>query len=337
MKKLFLAASLILLPVAALADSSCFDIAQAFRAEPELNGLIAGTGPCTDAEFQIFRANQAAINRAQPITDIAELVGTWLSDDVGMVLEGKITPSQDVLVIAPNWDGESVLFTQLIYKSWRPFGSISRNAETGYGALVASGQPESGARSPGKFLMFDPLVYSYTQMEHSREEELFTLARINHFGISFEVMRTGDILVIESQIRDFEQEQLVTHFSTYTRVAPDAPDLAISLVTVLEISQAAHFDCFVHQLSDGGGGLLEAFDPYPINEVQAAIDAAIMAQNAFQGAMAAKRAATGTEGPTNEELRVLAQANADAGMSPVIQHLAAQRASGSYFGCVPLL
>ena len=320
------------------AAQDCAALMQSFRvaAPPPSLSAMVGEAPegfgCSAAEMAMFQANHAAIAVAEPPADPADLYGTWLGDDVILAVAGITVAGQEVLRLGPGEDG-GLAVTQYWYKAVTPNSpALPYDPEAGYLGLVAEGTlPPSGppGRFEGELLGEAEIAYGTLRLEYERSHDLWVRARLNRFERPVEMALAGDTLVIRSDQVTPVKRSLAEQVDTFTRVAPGAPDLALLIVSFLEISQTAHFECFVHQLSDGRGPLLEALAPHGPEALRQALTA--MVANEVQ--MAALRA---QEPPPLDEMRALLEARIALMQAPTLRHLIDRIGAGADLGCAPL-
>lgn len=258
------------------AQSGCAEWRKAFRVPlPEVDvPLDIEVGPdwtCPPAETAMFEKNHNAMRDAVPVETAEALYGTWLGDDVLNQVIGRFVPGQEVLRLEPGARPDSIALRQFWMKSnvaqgipypWHPVD--------GYQGIVAEG-PLVASDAPGHYRPGGerPILYGGLSLEFERGHDLLVKSRINHFERGVAFSRAGDTLVMTAEILDPLERTLSSRTMTYTRVADTAPDLAIQLVRMLEISQTLYFDCFVHQISDGAGPLIDAMAPLDAAQVAA--------------------------------------------------------------------
>jgi len=229
---------------------------------------------CVENHLAALTLNIAAAVQADPVDDTASLVGTWLGDDVAVPLTGAMTAGQEVLRISEGPQAGTVLVQQFWYKANLPGRSgIPFDEQGAYVGLVA--QAVLTVRTGGYFMpdTFDnPVHYAGDRVQFRRSNELYVLARLNHFDSTGQFLRNGDTLVLESERFPIPpQTDMWTNTSTYTRVSDPAPDIALMLVLRQSLSQVRFFDCFTHQISDGRGPLIAALAPFSTDELHAGL------------------------------------------------------------------
>lgn len=271
MRALILALAFSLPAQAALADL-CDDLMAAFHVPPPPRDVRNAPGidlnDCTRDELAMFQKNLAAIARAAPVADPAELHGTWLGDDVLGPVAGLTVAGQEVLRIAPGAEPGTLDIRQDWVKAVLPNGQpLPFTPEAGYTGWLARGtlHPETGRKggyAPGDA----PFTYSGRTFEFERSWDLSVKYKLNYFDLPLTFLRDGDTLVLRYAYTDPWTREETENTVTFTRVADDAPDIAILLVAALEQSQTRSFDCFTHQLSDGQGALIDAFAPLSPDE-----------------------------------------------------------------------
>lgn len=124
---------------------------------------------------------------------------------------------------------------------------------------------------PGLFGV-EAFRHSGLRMEHERAHELHVLSELNHFEMPLRLRRAGDVLVLDSQRLHPLSRSTAPITTTYMRVDRQAVSTALLLVVALDLSYGQHFDSFTHQLSEGAGPLLEAFQPYGVEDARTWLD-----------------------------------------------------------------
>lgn len=250
------------------AASDCAVWMEAFRVPPPAGPVpeVGETGPdwtCPPDRTAMFLKNYNAIGKADTPAEPEDLYGTWLGDDVLLYVTGAAVPGQEVLRIAPMAAQDGIAVRQLWYKAiTAPGTAYPWDIGQGYTGVIAEGvlAPQD---QPGTYrARYDaPIRYGGLNFEYERGFDLFVKARINHFQGPVSFSRVGDTLVMTTETMDPLLREPESRIVTYTRVDETAPDLAIMLVRLLNISQARHFECFIHQISDGKGSLIDAMAP----------------------------------------------------------------------------
>lgn len=263
--------------VAPMAQAQSFDCAaviQAFRATPVPGGAIPGHGPCETGQLQAFLRNEAAIAGALPVTEVEQLYGTWLGDDALRYLSRVSVPGTEMLVIGPGESEGSLSITQYWLKANVPDSDLLPWDDGGYAGWVSRGtlNPLADGRFQPELFGEEAIAYSGLRLEHERAYELHVLSELNHFELTVQFRQTGDALVLESE-RLHPLSRIPAPFvTTYTRVDRQAVDMALLLVVGLDLSYGRYFDCFAHQLTEGEGPLLDAFQPYGVADAQIWLD-----------------------------------------------------------------
>lgn len=261
-------------PMALAQDFDCAATMQAFRVAPVPGLAPAGHAPCEDGQLLAFLRNEAAIADALPVTDIENLYGTWLGDDALRYLSGVSVPGTEMLVIEPGETEGSLFITQYWLKPNVPDSDLLPWDDEGYAGWVSRGAliPLADGRFQPGYFGDEAIAYSGLRLEQERAYELHVLSELNHFEMPLRFRQSGDDLVLESERLHPLSRIPAPHVTTYTRVDRQAVDMALLLVVALDLSYGQNFDCFTHQLSDGEGPLLEAFQPYGIEEAQTWLD-----------------------------------------------------------------
>lgn len=230
-----------------------------------------GSFGCSRAAMAMFEVNAIAVEQAQPVEDLAQLHGTWLGDRVLSYLEGITVPGQEVLVFAPGEAPGTVNVTQYWMKAAAFQAPESLWSEEGrYIGIAAEAtlEPDGG----GQIVVADygeAIRYGYRRLEHERSSDLWVKTQLNHFELPFALRLHGDVLVLDGGLRSAVTRQSAAYSRSYTRVAPDAAELALATVMAFEISQGRNFDCLAHQITAGEGPLFEALAPAGIAELDA--------------------------------------------------------------------
>ncbi|MCR8725328.1 hypothetical protein [Frigidibacter sp. ROC022] len=262
-----------------LAGPDCARLMASFRV-PAPGATVAGTqgmrlAGCSAAETTMFRANLDAARKAVPVQDPSRLYGTWLGDDVLDYVAGIAVPGQEVLVIGPGEGPGQIAFRQYWIKASVPAGPESLWDETGtYQGLLAEGVLDPQGDAPGRYGVQPfsdmPMIrYHHPVLEWERSANLGVWQRLNHFEQPLTFALAGEVLVAQTQKRSWPGREDTPALVTYTRVAEGAPELALLMVQVLELSQAKNFDCLTHQISEGQGPLVQALAPVTLEEVRA--------------------------------------------------------------------
>lgn len=320
--RLVLLACLMLLPLAAHAQG-CFPLMQAFRANLPPVGVPLPPGPqvpgCTALESAGFVANLSAVPASMPATAEA-LAGTWLGDDVALYLSGQVLAGQEVLEIGPGPEPGSLSVVQYWYRPILGNGVQPWNGSEGYAGRVAAGvllplaggawaQPDFG---PGRF------TYGGIAFYDERSEDLWMKDRINHFDRQVRLRAAGDVLVLEAERLEQPGRTPWRSLATYTRVTPEAPDLAIAVSALLEAPMGRVFDCYTHQFSEGAGPVIDALGP---GGMEAAAAALLELRLAYERLGALMDAARRGDMPKQEDMAAAVEARQAALARPVIQAL----------------
>ncbi len=253
----------------------CAELMHAFAVpKPEVS-LSAGNGgvelsDCSLGETAMFLKNYNAISRAVPVTELGELYGTWLGDDVLSYVGGVTVAGQEVLRIAPDTDGKLGI-EQFWIKAVAIPGQIwPWDAQLGYRGQVAHGtlaKLGNDGRYSGK-LGDATVFYDGRSVEWTRDHDLFVKSRLNRFETAVDFALDDDVLVMRYETRHFMTFEITKDVVTYTKVADHAPDQAILLIVSAKLSQAQYFDCLTHQITRGQGPLLDALAPRTLAEVE---------------------------------------------------------------------
>ncbi|MCG6902212.1 MAG: hypothetical protein LJE68_05970 [Rhodobacter sp.] len=232
----------------------------------------AAVADCSIEETAMFQKNYNAIAHAQPPDDASRLYGTWLGDDVLMTIAGLAAPGQEVLKISAGAAPDSLQIRQYWIKAAFPEGQeFPWEDAAGYGGWVSAGTVFADG-GPGRYRAEpyqDSFRYSGISFEFGRSDDLWVKSQVNHFEGGIGLALDGAALVLRSETRDPRTLQLAPRVTTYTRVAEGAPDLAILLVAMTELSQARTFECFTHQISDRAGPLIDAIAPLSPEDLRA--------------------------------------------------------------------
>lgn len=275
MNRVFACALLCLAPVAAVAEVTCAELQAAFRVPPPAASLSlslpGGLGKCSRAELDMFEINGTALAEAQPVTDLAEVHGTWLGDRVLSYLLGITVPGQEVIVIEPGEVPDSLNIRQYWMKSVSPPGNAPLWSEDGdYLGLVAEAKVErdrNGRLADTRY--GEGVRYSGMMVEFERSHDLLVKSDLNHFEMPFALRLLGDVLVLDGERRLQPSRETREYARSYTRIAPEAAELALATVAVLELSQTQNFDCLAHQITEGEGPFIDALAPRSLAEFAA--------------------------------------------------------------------
>lgn len=286
MKFFAIAALVSLLPVVAQAD--CARLRGMFRVPvPEPGVAPADATPsdaplsnCSPEQAAMFLMNFNALEVAAPVTDPSELYGTWLSDDVLFQVLGLAVGGQEVLRISEGPRPDTVMIEQFWYAAGLLLNPVPFK-DGRYSVVVAKG-PLRPSRDGTAFEMDyfeNPMVFAGPILSpEARGTELWILSRINHFDVGVSFARDGDTLVLKAMHRSPEMWLTTQSTHTYTRVADWAPDLAYLVVRNFELSQTRHFECLVHQFSEGTGAFVEGLGPDGIEQLRSDLEGMIAFQ-----------------------------------------------------------
>ena len=251
----------VVLPGMARAEVDCSAVQAAFRV-PVPAGVSddpQGALGCSRVALEMFVANRIAVERAVPVSDPADLHGVWLSDLVLPQLIGVEVSGQEVLVVAPGPEPDSLKITQYWMKAVEPPANPLWSEDAEYLGLVAE---VTLTKPGGDTLVFDGLANSIKfgslQLEFGRSHDLLIKTRLNHFESRFGFRIFEDVLVLDSSMQHPITRDVQEYSQTYTRIAPGAAELALGTVAVFQFNQARYFDCLTHQISDGKGPFVDA-------------------------------------------------------------------------------
>jgi len=321
-------------PMAHAQEFDCRAVLQAFRAEP-VPGLAApDNGPCEEGQLVAFLRNEAAMARAEPVTEVEALYGAWLGDDALRYLSRVSLPGTELLIIGPGQEDGSLFITQYWLKANVPDSDLLPWDDEGYAGWVARGHltPLGGGRYAPGFFQDEAFVYSGIRLEHGRSYELRVLDELNHFEIPLTFRRSGDVLVLDSERLHPLARTLTPHVTTYTRVDRQAVDMALMLVVALERSYGRDFDCFVHQLSVGAGPLIDAFAPYGIEDVRTWLDA-LLANNTARMALIEQMESDTPPSDAAARMQDYSDAYFSIIQSPMNLHFVDRLANANALGC----
>lgn len=264
------------LPAPGAAEATCAAVMASMRVEAPPADLDIPPGSatyadCTAAELAMFNANRAALREAS-VVDPRALVGTWLSDDVIGSVVGALVAGQEVLRVAPGETPGTLFVTQFWMKAVAPEGAGPLwSDDAAYRGIVAEGTLSDRGNGRYEAASDGAIVYSGRSFEASRSYDLLIMLYLNHFEWGVTLGRAGDVLVLEGTFRNPQSGADERKTLTYTRVADEAPELAMMAVVGLAIPQVRLFDCLTHQFSDGRGPLFEALSPMEPAQVVALV------------------------------------------------------------------
>ncbi|MDO5606123.1 MAG: hypothetical protein Q4G25_13275 [Paracoccus sp. (in: a-proteobacteria)] len=278
----FLAASGIAAPPEGLNDAVAADILRHalmhFAFDPLLLEDIFGTryapamavpsDGCSAAQLAALTANLGAIPGAQPVSDPAQLYGTWVSDDILTETTGLTVSGREVLVIGPPdadhrpGGGAAISIRQYWFKP--VFGHRApiwdENGE--YLGLVTQGTLETqDGHSYRRGLMDAAPDYTDIAFLGNRGEDLFLQARLNHFDQPVDFALNGDTLVmgVERRMPLFFIGKRAE--MTYHRTAEGSPEAALRLVTAMGVPAGRYFSCLMRGISGNDPALDVLFAP----------------------------------------------------------------------------
>lgn len=272
MRRPFLAFLLCLCPALARADVTCAEMQAAYRVPPPLTGASEdpdGALGCTHEALKMFVLNLHAMDKAVPVEDLSELHGAWLGDQVLSFLLGATVPGQEVLIFAPGERPDQVKVTQYWMRAAAMPGAplwTEDGRYTGIGAEAVLFRGSDGMFSVPR--VGGALTYGTALLEPERSYDLMVKRQLNHFELPFSLRRQEDVLVLEGQLRDPATREAQDYVQTYTRIAPEAAELALATVLSFEISQGRYLDCLAHQISDGEGPLFDLLSPEGLPELE---------------------------------------------------------------------
>ena len=262
MPRWFLALLVCLLPAAGRADVTCAEMQAALHVPPPVGAVSEDPeGPlgCSRQALEMFALNTVAVAEAALVTDLSQLHGAWLGDLVLPYLLGITVPGQEVLFFAPGDDPDTVRVTQYWMRALTLPHSPLWSDEGQYVGVAAEATLERDG--DGRFKVADfgeSLRYGTLRFEDPRSYDLMVKAQLNHFELPFSLGRSGDVMVLDGALRDPTTRDPRAYKRTYTRIAPEAAELALATVLSFELSQARYMDCLAHQITEGRGPLFDA-------------------------------------------------------------------------------
>lgn len=264
---------------------------------------------CTAQEMQMFKVNRNAVDAIKdqaPVTDPARLAGMWLGDDVYQYVAGIKVPGQEILHLKVGADGKSLDVTQYWAKASAPEGeALPWTEDVQYDGVVAT-----GTLTPAKDGIFaDDFItpsfrYPPRRFEFTRLDDLTVKLRINHFDLDVQVKYylAGDTLIMERMTENRVLDKTETSYVTYSRVAPDAPEAALMLITAFELPMSQNFECFTNQLSDDKGPLVDMLSTHGEAKTLTALRGLFKASMEMEGLRAAMQ-----QGKSNDEMQKIAE------------------------------
>lgn len=228
-------------------------------------------GPCSKQQMAMMVANTDALARGQPVIDPVDLYGTWLSDDVLNEQSGVGPRGQEVLVITPVApddrpatapDAPAIAlrqywFADLPHPVWDEDGGYAGlNAE----GILSRRDDGSFAQAPYR----QTVTYPGVTFGEQRAEDLRIKGKLNFFDDPVSFARDGDVLVLNYDLPSAMGGDGLRGDHTYTRVADDAPVIALRMVDALDISAPSHFDCLVHGISRQDPALMQELSPFSV-------------------------------------------------------------------------
>ncbi|MDD9732934.1 hypothetical protein PVW46_23800 [Mameliella sp. AT18] len=262
MPRWFPALMVCLLPAAGRGDVTCAEMQAALHVPPPIDAVSEDPdGPlgCSRKALEMFALNTVAVAEAAPVTDLSQLHGAWLGDLVLPYLLGITVPGQEVLVFAPGDEPDTVRVTQYWMRALTLPHSPLWSDEGQYAGVAAEATLERDDDGRFKVAGFgESLRYGTLRLEDPRSYDLLVKAQLNHFELPFSLGRAGDVLVLDGALRDPTTRDPGGYKRTYTRIAPEAAELALATVLTFELSQARYMDCLAHQITEGQGPLFDA-------------------------------------------------------------------------------
>lgn len=323
---------------------SCTDLMRSHAVpEPivEVHGvpLMGGILDCTFSQTAMFERNYNAIAAATPISESAEIYGTWLGDNVLQYVQGLVVPGQEVLRITPGVDAGSIRIRQYWIKASLPVGySFPWDAEDGYQGLVTETVLLPDQRK-GKFkadIYGRGSHYSEHSFEFDRSYDLWVKSHLNYFEDSVDFALDGDALVLRFSRREPILREFTPDLATFSRVANGAPDFAILLIKALELSQARNFDCFTNQISAGKGALIDAMAPSSAQEIRRILGQMASVQIKLDSLIAENRSGAASSDAHREAMMIVMEESIELRSTPVFENVISHLADNKDLGCPAL-
>ncbi|WP_420324664.1 hypothetical protein [Mameliella sp.] len=262
MSRWFLALLVCLLPAAGRTEVTCAEMQSAFHVPPPPDAVSEDPdGPlgCSREALEMFALNTVAVAEAAPVTDLSQLHGAWLGDLVLPYLLGITVPGQEVLVFGPGDAPDTVRVTQYWMRALTMPHAPLWSDEGQYVGIAAEATLEPDGDGRFKVAGFgESLRYGTLRFEDPRSYDLLVKTQLNHFELPFALGRSGDVLVLEGALRDPTTLDPRAYKRSYTRIAPEAAELALATVLTFELSQSRYMDCLAHQITEGQGPLFDA-------------------------------------------------------------------------------
>lgn len=272
---------------------------------------------------------------------MSKIYGTWLGDDVLLVILGVIVPGQEVLRISAAPDGR-IMIEQFWYKSvvpeqsedlmWGEDGTYQGRVMTG---VFERGSTEGQWHGP-QFMDETYTFYHDITFDYGRAEQLFVMTRLNHFELPVRFRHSGDVLVLDTQGFVMPDRFAQARTVTYSRVDDHAPDLAMQIVRSMLISATEHFDCLTHQISAREGPFFDAMAPYTFDDIETAITQKHATEISMMAQMDAMRALDDVPDDVRDRLMATMEQKLVLSSSPVILKLDEVLGTQRTSGCVNL-
>jgi hypothetical protein len=279
--------------------TTCEELMAAHRAPLPKGRMInppSGFMDCSLAEARTFILNENAVAEAVPVTELDKLHGTWLGDDEWLSMM-NITNGQEVLRLGPAESGDLIAFEQLWYTAVRlPNERPLWDEEGNYAGWVSRGvlKPNvtDGTFSEAFVGGVHPdyafsINYSGREFTWPRSLDLLIGNWLNYFERPVSFALSGDTLVVTYEISDplLPLARGEKGHSTFSRVDPEAPELALSIIEYFELSHRAYFDCLTHELSDGESRLHQMLEPHGLDKVARFVREVFRAREAMRASL----------------------------------------------------
>jgi len=217
-------------------------------------------GPASGEDIMGCPADQAmqfvfdvkALREGVEVESAEKLIGTWVSDDVLMVVTGLFIPVYEVLEISRSETSGEVRIVQKVLRAFDP--ATWFNSDTNIippidvvaaGRIATYGEHIAALREPGKL---EPRKVRYHDfpLESERNTSLVMKSRLMSFSQTrpIEVASSGDRLVFQVADRLARKGNRVM---TFRKRRPDLPESALLMALVGEIS-LSKFHCFLEAM-----------------------------------------------------------------------------------------
>lgn len=208
---------------------------------------------CTQDQLIHLRVDPNTAKTVKPALNRDQLVGSYVSDDVLDIFNGKFLPIYEVLEIAPGDAPDEVVITQ---RAWRAYDAVEQ-AITGYSSVIDTkidvartgrmpvlGRLEAkllraGELHPTKIRSFDVMLSTHRGADLDVKRNLMSLY---HLERPLQVFANERAVLFEYDDRAYKPYK---RMRTFTKRSPEALLAALYIAYAGEISMS-RFPCLAH-------------------------------------------------------------------------------------------